>query len=82
MMKFVSAKYFKDLFGGPDFIRATGDDGQIYTIAGIDSDVPPWPEYLADGSVIDPPDPAPASIPDAVSSRQFFLQLAIPVWPA
>jgi hypothetical protein len=52
-MKYVSAQW-KDLGGGLKQIVAKGDDGVEYTIPGEDCDVPPWPEYLAEGGTIDP----------------------------
>ncbi|MBZ9600770.1 hypothetical protein [Phyllobacterium chamaecytisi] len=71
MMKFVSAQYV-----GVDKIKAVDEQGVEYFIP-AQSDVSPWPEYIASGGAVDPyiaPEPV---IPDVVSSRQFFLQLAI-----
>lgn len=53
-MKYVSARRVS-----PDSraIIAMGDDGVEYAIPSEDSDVPPWPEYLADGGTITPVDP-------------------------
>lgn len=60
--KYVSAVWVEPAQpGDPYTIMATGDDGVEYFIFSPDTDVPPWPEYLAEGGVIDgtgPPEPA------------------------
>lgn len=56
--KYVSAQWMKSAFGGLDTIKAIGDDGVEYFIGSEASDVPPWPQFLADGGIIEPADPA------------------------
>lgn len=46
-MEYVSAEWAVDPFGGTRVIKATGDDGNVYWVQAADSDVPPWPEFLA-----------------------------------
>jgi len=53
-MKYVSAQR---VGSGLSTIKAIGDDGNEYWIPSEDSDVLPWPEYLAEGGVITPADP-------------------------
>jgi len=55
LTKFVSAKFNTPAFVGEQpTITAIGDDGLAYTIPSVDTDVPPWPQYLADGGTIAP----------------------------
>lgn len=57
-MKYVSAKWQNSPIQPSDpTIVASGDDGQTYYIPSEDCDVPPWPEYLAEGGTIEPADP-------------------------
>jgi hypothetical protein len=53
-MKYVSAQWVTSPMGGPDTVKAIGDDGVTYFIPSEDCDIPPWPEYLAEGGTIDP----------------------------
>lgn len=50
LTKYVSARWS----GQPPQILALGDDGVEYTIASEGSDVPPWPQFLAEGGTIAP----------------------------
>jgi hypothetical protein len=62
MDRYVSAEWMDDGMGGK-VIKAIGDDDKEYWIASIDSDVPPWPQYLAVGGQIagePPPQTKPA----------------------
>ena len=45
-MEFLSAEWVV-LDDGTRVIKATGDDGQTYWVQEADSDVPPWPDFLA-----------------------------------
>lgn len=66
LSKFVSARWTPWTFGDPDpTIIAIGDDGLEYTIPSMNSDVPPWPQYLADGGTVDP---AGISVSDQITS--------------
>lgn len=57
LTKYVSAKWNSPAFVGEQpTITAVGDDGLNYTIPSVDSDVPPWPQFLADGGTIAPVD--------------------------
>lgn len=56
-MRYVSARWVNPAQGMPPSIVAVGDDGVEYPIPSEDSDVPPWPEYLAGGGTIAPADP-------------------------
>ena len=52
-MKYISARYQENPTQPSDpSIVATGDDGQVYFIPSMDCDVPPWPEYLAEGGTV------------------------------
>ena len=42
---YVSAEWIEDP-AGTRSIKAIGDDGQEYWIPSVDTDVPPWPEFL------------------------------------
>jgi len=72
-MKYVSAQRMPsetgDEFNGP--IKAIGDDGLVYWVSSITSDVPPWPEYLSGGGIIAPPEPPVAQqildVPDTLT---------------
>lgn len=68
-MKYVSAHWVTSATGAAPTIKATGDDGVEYFIPSEDSDVPPWPEYLAEGGTIDP-DPAPPAPPPSDLANQ------------
>lgn len=59
-MEYVSAKWINPPAGmvGNPTILALGDDGIEYSIPSIDTDVPPWPQYLAGGGIVEPADPA------------------------
>jgi len=66
LSKYVSAKWSTPAFAGEQpVITAIGDDGKTYTIPSIDSDVPPWPEFLAEGGTV-----APAGGDDAAVEQQ------------
>lgn len=49
--RYVSAEWIDDGLGG-FVIKATGDDGVTYWVPSIDTDVPPWPQYLEDGGQV------------------------------
>ena len=52
-MKYVSAEYIPPLEEGmPGMIKAIGDDGVEYWIPAMDCDVPPWPDFLAEGGEV------------------------------
>jgi hypothetical protein len=54
-MKFISARYVTSPVPPHDkLLLAMGDDGVEYTVSGIDSDVPPWPQFLAAGGTVEP----------------------------
>lgn len=69
LSKFVSAQWQAPTFPGAEpNIKAIGDDGLEYLIPSMESDVPPWPEYLADGGEVAPAEGDPelsAQITDA-----------------
>jgi hypothetical protein len=46
MEKFVEAEWVVDELTGERTIKATGDDGSIWWVPAVNSDVPPWPEFL------------------------------------
>jgi hypothetical protein len=52
LSKFVSAEWQHDELMDTYSIKATGDDGLTYWIPSLDTDVPPWPDYLAEGGVV------------------------------
>lgn len=55
LSKYISAKWNAPAFAGEQpTITAIGDDGLSYLIPSVESDVSPWPEYLADGGQIAP----------------------------
>jgi hypothetical protein len=61
-MKYVSAEWVDNPMGSPN-IKAVGDDGKEYWIPSVDTDVPPWPEFLAEGNVVaDPAGVAPPPV--------------------
>jgi len=70
-MQYVSAQWVKNPTGGQDTIKAIGDDGNEYWIPSADTDVPPWPEYLAEGGTITPAGPNVAQqileVPDTLT---------------
>ena len=52
-MKYVSAEWIPPAYeGGTGTIKAIGDDGIEYFIPSMDCDVPPWPDYLAEGGTV------------------------------
>jgi hypothetical protein len=57
-MKYVSATWVPDDTGdeASGSIRAVGDDGNIYWVSSHSSTVPPWPEFLAEGGTVGPPE--------------------------
>jgi hypothetical protein len=62
-MQFVSAEWVHDEEFNTYMIKATGDDGSVWWIGSPDSDVPPWPRFLAEGNVVTgtgPPEARPA----------------------
>jgi len=59
LTKFVSAQWRAAVFPAEAVIEAIGDDGETYFIPSMDSDVPPWPQYLADGGEVVRADPSP-----------------------
>lgn len=60
LTKYVSAQWMTPLFPGAQvMIKAIGDDGLEYFIPSADTDVPPWPQFLADGGTIREADPPP-----------------------
>jgi hypothetical protein len=56
LSKYVSAQWTKPMPPVQPTIKAIGDDGLEYFIPSMDSDVPPWPQYLADGGTVAPAD--------------------------
>jgi hypothetical protein len=54
LTKFVSAKWQMPIPGQEPTIKAVGDDGLEYFLPSVNSDVPPWPQFIAEGGVIDP----------------------------
>lgn len=66
--KYVSAQYLLNDPLGPNAIRAIGDDGVAYTISSPDSEISPWPEYLAEGGTIAPADPDDATSANIVNA--------------
>lgn len=54
LTKYVSAEWQAALPGMKPNIKAIGDDGLEYFIPDENTDVPPWPKFLADGGVITP----------------------------
>jgi hypothetical protein len=46
-MEYVSAEWVVDEQMGTRVIKAIGDDGQTYWVPEADTDVPPWPDFLA-----------------------------------
>ena len=78
LTKYVSAKWQPpSLPGMQPMIKAIGDDDLEYFVTSIDSDVTPWPAFLADGGVIEDADPIAEPVPETLSRRQFFQQAAI-----
>lgn len=65
--EYVSAEWIAPAYpGGDPVIKAIGDDGLEYFIASEDSDVPPWPQFIANGGTISPapePQPQPYTLP-------------------
>jgi len=62
--KYVSAEWVHDETMDTYTIRATGDDGETYWVPSLDSDVPPWPEFIRDGGEVTglgPPQSKPAA---------------------
>jgi len=58
-MQYVSAEWVDDGLGGK-VIKATGDDGSTWYVPSLNSDVPPWPQFLAEGGEVTgtgPPEP-------------------------
>ena len=45
-MIYVSAEWVEDPSMGTRVIKAIGDDGSEWFVPSIDTDVPPWPEFL------------------------------------
>ncbi|MEK1890804.1 MAG: hypothetical protein AAAB35_25225 [Phyllobacterium sp.] len=73
-MKYVSARWATPQENG--VIEAKGDDDQTYWIPSHDSDVSPWPQFLAEGGVIGPyvaPVLTPIECP--LSPDQFYTML-------
>lgn len=54
---YVAAEWVTDADGGK-IIKAEGDDGKIYYVPSLDSTVPPWPRYVAEGGEVkgEPPE--------------------------
>jgi hypothetical protein len=60
LSKYVSAQWQATAIpGDTPSIKAIGDDGLEYFIPSESTDVPPWPQFLAEGGTIDPPEPLP-----------------------
>lgn len=54
LTKFVSAQWQTPMSPGQEpNIKAVGDDGLEYFIPSASTDVPPWPQFLAEGGVIE-----------------------------
>lgn len=51
-MKYVEAEWIPNEEFGGGIIKATGDDGIIYWVPSMETDVPPFPEFLAEGGVV------------------------------
>ena len=49
-MEYVSAEWIDDGMGG-QIIKAIGDDGNEYWVPSVDSDVPPWPQFIEEHGV-------------------------------
>lgn len=65
LTKYVSAQWQTPTFPAENpMIKAIGDDGLEYFIPFMDTDIPPWPQYLADGGTI-----APADSDDALATQ-------------
>jgi len=63
-MQYVSAEWVHDETTDTWMIMATGDDGQTYWVPSLDTDVPPWPEFLDKGGEVTglgPPSTRPAA---------------------
>jgi hypothetical protein len=59
LTKYVSAEWLRDEITGTYTIKAIGDDGSEWWIPSIDTDVPPWPDFLREGGEVTglgPPD--------------------------
>lgn len=53
LTKFVSAEWIHDEVADTYSLKAIGDDGETYWIGGgLDSDVPPWPDFIKDGGQV------------------------------
>lgn len=46
LSKYVSAEWVNDVEFGTYTIRAIGDDGTVWFVPSLDSDVSPWPEFI------------------------------------
>jgi len=53
-MKFISAQWAYDALGGKQ-IRALDEDGKEHFVPSETTDVPPWPQYIAEGGTIEEP---------------------------
>ncbi|MDR6632331.1 hypothetical protein J2X72_001115 [Phyllobacterium sp. 1468] len=72
-MKFVSARYSN---AENDQIIAIDEEGRE-SVVPVNSDHPVWTAYVEEGGAIDEYIKPSTHTPDIVSSRQFFLQLAV-----
>lgn len=64
--KYVSAQWVNPVFpGAQPMIKAIGDDGLEYFVPDPTTDVPPWPQFLADGGEIREADPPSEPPPEA-----------------
>lgn len=58
-MQYVAAEWHHDEVFDEYTIKATGDDGSTWWVPSLACDVPPWPQYLAEGGTITGTPPPP-----------------------
>lgn len=51
LTKFVSAEWVTDPVMNTTSIKAIGDDDSVWWIGSVDSDVPPWPEFIEEHGI-------------------------------
>ena len=77
-MEYVSAEWVESLPGQPPIIKAIGDDGVEYWVPSEDSDVPPWPQFIANGGIIAPAPPPPPDPPYTLPKIELWVRLTDP----